>query len=213
MAATKGGMMSELREGRKAETRAARIMDELSMRLREDRRERGPRTADAAWVDHPLDDWLEVLRDGKQLPEASMMALAVGMDQTLAIRDALIVSIVTGAAGLDKEVLMGFASRPHAPEVCDWMGRMLTEAFTDEHGGVDGARCRAAVAALERMVAAVPERYRVQPLTIIAYVLWWLGDRRAPSYALQALAIDAGCSLAAIVLGALRRGAYPVWLR
>ena len=73
MAATKGGMMSELREGRKAETRAARIMDELSMRLREDRRERGPRTADAAWVDHPLDDWLEVLRDGKQLPETSMM--------------------------------------------------------------------------------------------------------------------------------------------
>ena len=82
--------MSELREGRKAETRAARIMDELSMRLREDRRERGPRTAGAAWVDHPLDDWLEVLRDGKQLPEASMMVLAVGMDQTLAIRDALV---------------------------------------------------------------------------------------------------------------------------
>ena len=35
----------------------------------------------------------------------------------------------------------------------------------------------------------------------------------AVEYAREALAIDERCSLAAIVLGAMRRGLYPVWLR
>ena len=93
------------------------------------------------------------------------------------------------------------------------MGRLLTAAFTDEHGGLDKARCRAAVGALKDMAGIVPERYRVQPLTIMAYVLWWLGKDEAVEYAMEALAIDERCSLAAIVLGAMRRGIYPVWLR
>ncbi len=239
----------------RADARRDRIADtvrRLGTQLREDRRERGPHVADAAWVDEPFDDWLAMLHEGKPLARTSMLALAVGMDQTLAVRDALIVSIVGGAdgarkavlmdfasrphapevcarmgrlltaaftdehGGLDearcraavgalKAVLMDFASRPHAPEVCARMGRLLTAAFTDEHGGLDEARCRAAVGALREMAGIVPERYRVQPLTIMAYVLWWLGKDEAVEYALEALAIDERCSLAAIVLGAMRR--------
>ena len=74
--------------------------------------ERGPHVADAAWVDEPFDDWLAMLHEGKPLARTSMLALAVGMDQTLAVRDALIVSIVGGADGARKAVLMDFASRP-----------------------------------------------------------------------------------------------------
>ncbi len=200
----------------RADARRDHIADtvrRLGTQLREDRRERGPHVADAAWVDEPFDDWLAMLHEGKPLARTSMLALAVGMDQTLAVRDALIVSIVGGADGARKAVLMDFASRPHAPEVCARMGRLLTAAFTDEHGGLDEARCRAAVGALKDMAGIVPERYRVQPLTIMAYVLWWLGKDEAVEYALEALAIDERCSLAAIVLGAMRRGIYPVWLR
>ena len=186
-------------------TAIADTVRRLGTQLREDRRERGPHVADAAWVDEPFDDWLAMLHEGKPLARTSMLALAVGMDQTLAVRDALIVSIVGGADGARKAVLMDFASRPHAPEVCARMGRLLTAAFTDEHGGLDKARCRAAVGALKDMVGIVPERYRVQPLTIMAYVLWWLGKDEAVEYALEALAIDERCSLAAIVLGAMRR--------
>ena len=188
------------------------MMIRLSDQLRADRRERGPRVADAAWVDGPFDDWLATLRGEGAMSRASTLALAVGMDQTLAIRDALVVSIVGGEEGLDKRILMDFATRPHAPEVCARMGRMLTEAFTDEHGGLDEERCIASLEALKAMIAVVPERYQVQPLTIIAYVLWWQGDDEAVPLALQALAIDERCSLAAIVLGAVRRGIFPAWL-
>lgn len=191
---------------------AVRI-EELGARLREERRERGPHEADAEWMDTPLDDWLAVLRGEGELPRPSMLALAVGMDQTLAIRDALIVSLVAGTDGLVKQVLMDFASRPHEPEVCSRMGAMLTGAFTDAHGSLDLVRCEFGLNALRSIVTLVPRRYRIQPLTIMAYVSWWKGDADAADYALRALAIDERCSLAAIVLSAIRRGVYPAWLR
>lgn len=210
-------MMTKERQGEaRGDARDERVADtvrRLDRRLREDRRDRGPKAADAAWVDGPFDDWLAMLRDGADIGRPSMLALAVGMNQTLAIRDALIVSIVGGPEGVGKEALMDFASRPHAPEVCSRMGRLLTAAFTDEHGGLDESRCRAAVRALKDMIGIVPERYQVQPLTVSAYVLWWLGDGEAVECALKALSIDGRCSLAAIVLGAMRRGIYPAWLR
>ncbi|NMA54027.1 MAG: hypothetical protein GX953_04870, partial [Bifidobacterium sp.] len=70
----------------RADARRDRIADtvrRLGTQLREDRRERGPHVADAAWVDEPFDDWLAMLHEGKPLARTSMLALAVGMDQTL----------------------------------------------------------------------------------------------------------------------------------
>ena len=49
----------------RADARRDRIADtvrRLGTQLREDRRERGPHVADAAWVDEPFDDWLAIDR-------------------------------------------------------------------------------------------------------------------------------------------------------
>ena len=64
-------------------------------RLRRARMERGPCAATRAWLDGPLDLWLERLRQGRvDLDEETMGALAVGMNQVLSIRDAMILSLL-----------------------------------------------------------------------------------------------------------------------
>lgn len=199
------------RDGSGDDGRPARL-ERMAAAYRDDRRERGPRVADREWVDRAIDDWLDNLRGGRRrLRRRSADALTVGMAETLAVRDALLVSLVTGRDGLDKAVLMDFACRPHAPHVCGRMGGMLSGEFRDPDGRPDRTRCRRGVAMLEDMAACAPDRFRVQPLTAVAYVLWWNGDDAAACYAMRALALDGGCSLAAIVLGALRRGMYPAW--
>ncbi|RGX29112.1 DUF4192 domain-containing protein, partial [Bifidobacterium pseudocatenulatum] len=39
-------------------------------------------------------------------------------------------------------------------------------------------------------------KLQVQPLAIISYILWWMGDERAMLAVMRALAIDEECSLA-----------------
>lgn len=193
------------------EDRGARL-ERLAVAYRADRRERGPRTADGEWAGGAIDDWVDNLTGARRrLRPVSVDALTVGMAETLAVRDALIVSLVTGGDGLDKAVLMDFVRRPHTPRACGRMGGMLSRAFRDPAGRPDRSRCLKGVAMLEHMAAGAPDRFRVQPLAAIAYVRWWNGDASAMGHALQALALDGRCSLASIVLGALRRGMYPAW--
>ena len=92
------------------------------------------------------------------------------------------------------------------------MGHMLSEAFHNPVRRPESTLCNAGVAMLRDIASDVPNQFRIQPLTAIAYVLWWSGDDRAVNYARKALNIDNQCSLAAIVLGALQHGSQPVWL-
>ena len=50
---------------------------------------------------------------------------------------------------------------------------------------------------------------QAQPLAVISYLLWWMGDARAMLAAMRAVAIDEECSLAAIVIGAVHGGRWP----
>lgn len=72
--------------------------DELETRsqeFRNDRRLRGAQQANADWVAEPLDEWLSCLDAGNtDLGRETMAAFAVGMRETLSIRDALILSLV-----------------------------------------------------------------------------------------------------------------------
>ena len=52
-------------------------------------------------------------------------------------------------------------------------------------------------------------KLQVQPLAIISYILWWMGDGRAMLTAMRALAIDEECSLAAIVAAAIHGDLWP----
>ena len=173
--------------------------------------------ADADWIDHPLDDWLMGLDSpDHRLDRESVSRLAVGMKRSLAMRDALIISMVSSMDGdhpaaSDKAVLIDLASRPHAPRNVQRMSRLLAQTFQDEHVHADIHRCAGGVRMLLQMIDVIPQAYAVQPHAVVAYVSWWMGDERAIDDARIALDSDDRCTLAAIVCSALRHGISPAW--
>ncbi|PJM79723.1 DUF4192 domain-containing protein [Bifidobacterium scaligerum] len=191
-------------------------MERLAMKaetFHNNRLTRGIRRANEEWISQPLDDWLEGLGQDDILLSADVMeSFVVGMQETLSIRDALILSLVTDEQHCPRAQLMDFATRPHAARTKKRMGQLLTEAFEDETIRPDERRCRRGVAMLFEMVHAYPFAPAcIQPLAVIAYALWWLGDEESTVYALQCLLLDQECSLAAMVFSASERGVRPAW--
>lgn len=185
------------------------VVDELVGRLREGRREHGAQAGNNEWMDGPLDEWLDNIDHGRvDLDEETMAALAVGMHEVLAMRDALILSLIVDRSTCDRDALMTILSRPRTPPVSALVRDLMTAAFEDD-SGPDRDRCQAGVTMFSAMTCLMPVSMTAQPFAAIAYVLWWLGDERAPFYALRSLAADEGCTLAAIVLGASERGLGP----
>lgn len=184
-------------------------MDKLREQLQRNRRDMGAGHANAEWVQVPLNAWLDHLDAHTiDLDNEHMAALAVGMNDVMSIRDALILSLVVDETACDVDMLMEVVSHPCARRVAKTVHRLLGEAFDDTFGP-DRARCQAGLMMLNAMSKMVPEPMRAQPLAIMAYVLWWVGDSRASSYALQSLEVDQNCSLAAIVLKSLHCGLEP----
>lgn len=181
----------------------------LARRLREMRREQGPEHANEQWMDGPLHAWLDRLeRRCVDLDTQTLAAIAVGMREVLSIRDALILSMLFDAGRCGRRTLMGVLSRPRTDEVSNTVRDLLVTAFDDEHGP-DVDRCQTGVTMLTAMTCLMPHSFGAQPFAAIAYILWWLGDSRAPLYALRSLEVDDRCSLAAIVLSASERGLCP----
>ena len=171
----------------------ADALEELSRLFHETRQTLGPKQADADWMSDPLDEWLANLDSGETVLDCdTMAAFAVGMNETLS-------------------QLMEFAARPHSKRNKRRMGELLTVAFEDEGIVPDKERCHAGIAMLLDIADAAPVPYCVQPLAVVAYTLWWLGDSRAVTMALQCLLLDEECSLAAMVFSAAQRGVAPAW--
>ena len=189
--------------------------DELETRsqeFRNDRRLRGAQQANADWVAEPLDEWLSCLDAGNtDLGRETMAAFAVGMRETLSIRDALILSLFIDESRCPKSWLMEFAARPHLARTRTRMGELLTCAFEDEGMMPDKERCHTGIGMLLDIAEASPVPYCIQPLAVIAYTLWWLGDPRAMVFALRCLLLDEDCSLAAMIFSAAERGVAPAW--
>ncbi|PLS27144.1 DUF4192 domain-containing protein [Bifidobacterium parmae] len=187
----------------------ADVIDGLVGRLRADRRERGPESGNNEWMDGPLDEWLDNIDHGRvDLDEETMATIAVGMHEVLAMRDALILSLIVDRAACDRDMLMTILSRPRTPPVSALVRDLMTAAFESDDGP-DMGRCQAGITMFSAMACLMPLTMTAQPFAAIAYILWWLGDCRAPVYALRSLAADEGCTLAAIVLGASERGLGP----
>lgn len=188
------------------------VLEEMTRLFRAQRRRDGHRKATTAWLDGPLDDWLANLDDGvAELSVDDMAAIAVGTCETLSIRDALILSLITDEESCPKAQLMEFAARPHLGRSKRRMCELLSAAFEDEGLAPDMERCQTGVIMLLDIACSVPPELSVQPLAMVAYALWWMGDEHAILFAMHCLAVDEDCSLAAIVFSAINRGITPAW--
>lgn len=181
--------------------------------LRRRRREsKDIRQVDAEWFAPVLDRWLaELDGDHGGADDARFLALlAVSMDEVLSMRDAIVISLVGRAS---REDLMDVASKPHARRTGALVGRLLGASFDDPTLEPDLERCNRGLQLMLRIVHADGGRLSAQPLTVMAYVLWWSGGTtQAMGCALRALAVDDGCSLARILVDTLMHGVAPAWL-
>ncbi|MCI1219382.1 MAG: DUF4192 domain-containing protein [Bifidobacterium sp.] len=184
--------------------------------FREQRREKGVSQADADWIARPFAAWLRGLEpeDAAKhrhavLERETMAALAVGMAETLSIRDALIVSLVAGAEQCSERRMVDFAVHPHDPRNTRNMYRLLRSAFDDAQVPLDRQRCINGVRMMLSIAGAAPRRFGVQPYAVTAYILWWMGEQSASRYVRKALGLDSRCTLAAIVHSALEHDIGP----
>lgn len=188
-------------------------MEAMAREFRHDRRANGPRQADSDWAFVPMDEWLGHLDGGGSgMEDETLAALTVVITETLSVRDALILSLIAGGE-CDRDDLIAMVIHAHDPSGKRHIHRLLSEGFDDPMRVPDEERCRLGVELLGDVVERAPARFAVQPLAIVAYVLWWMGDERACGAALRCLDLDDECTLAAIVFAAANRGIRPAWCR
>ena len=178
-------------------------MERLEDQLVEDCKSLGMAESIRDFLQEPFSEWMDELAD------ESSGALAIAMQQTMAVRDALLVSIIVDERRSSRDFLMGFMANPTLPGNTRHLEESLNGSFRDASRKPDTKRCDNGVNMMFDIIGMVPERYHVQPLTIISYVLWWMGDERAMLCAMRAL--DENCSLAAIICSAAHRHIGPVW--
>lgn len=161
-----------------------------------------------------FDEWL----DGLDTPQAtltkrSMEILAKSMRKSMALRDAILLSVIcAGNPEYDEGKLRDYAAAPRIPnqQLSEWCERMMKWSFA--HAGHDKDKVANASRMLVDIVDTVEDtdlKLQVQPLAIISYILWWMGDGRGMLTAMRALAIDEECSLAAIVAAAIHGDRWP----
>lgn len=196
-------------------------MDRLGERLTEDCGSRGMEETIREFLGEPFGRWVDSLADppsggdgpenARGLSRNDIRAIAVAMERAMSVRDALLVSIVVREDRSPREFLMDFMTNPMHPDNSRRLEEILKDSFQDASTTPDTARCDNGVTMMFDIIEMVPERYQVQPLAVISYVLWWMGDERAMLCALRALALDEDCSLAAIVCSATHRHIGPAW--
>ncbi len=214
-------------------------MQQIENQLNQCHREDGMISAVRMVMKEPFTHWMDKLADASTPEEAAggthryelhaekpdgmsvacilgrtdVLALAVSMNWTLSMRDALLVSIIIDEERASREYLMGFVERPMLASNARRLETLLNESFRDPRAKPDMERCERGIDMLFQIFFMVPEKYRAQPLAVISYILWWLGrDAGAMQCALDALEVDEGCSLAAIVCSACQRHIGPAWV-
>lgn len=185
------------------------IMNRQAARLRDNRRRLGAQHAVTAWLHQPLDDWCTSLTTRHWPASDTIVALAIGAGETLSIRDALIVSLVAAPAAAGQSVLMDIAARPGARRTAQSVSTILSRALEDLTCRAPREQTMHGTAIWEAAIPLLPQAWRLQPLALCAYGLWWAGDERAEQYALQGLHLDPECTLAALVYTAVCRGITP----
>lgn len=178
------------------------------------RRQVGVRKADRTWMEVPVAAWMHALSHpgpGGQPDEGILCALGVAMNETLPIRDALLVSLLIPSLSPDR--LLELCVNPHSPVNVRLLCDALEGVFKDHSARVDPVRCGAGRRVLEGVADLMEGSYRAQPQALIAYVLWWSGEGDPAGHALKALAADGSCTLASIILSMVSHDLNPAWVR
>ena len=163
-----------------------------------------------------FDEWLDGL-DTPQvtLTKHSMEILAKSMRKSMALRDAILLSVIcAGNPEYDKGKLRDYAAAPHIPnhQLSEWCERMMKWSFAHAGHETDKDKVLNASRMLVDIVYTVEDtdlKLQAQPLAIISYILWWMGDERAMLAVMRALAVDEECSLTAIVAAAIHGDQWP----
>lgn len=190
-------------------------LEALSRKLQQNKMKQGIASANRDWVEASFVEWNSNLDEYvSRMTADHAVSLCVAMADMLAVRDALIVSLVVGGRmTVDSSAMLDLASNPHDPTNVAQMYRLLNQAFNDKRCFPDRRRCICGIDMLDAMAGQVAGRFEVQPLTVAAYASWWLGSEQALVYAERALKLDQGCTLAGIICYAIAQDLGPAWLR
>ena len=171
----------------------------------------GTASAAARWIADLLPPWLTWLREPEMKPQdlddEVQLMLVTGFNISLAVRDAIIMTVVADESQWDEGVISRFAAHPHDKDVAQSMSAMLTAAFEEPES--DERRCVRVVELLHTMSGRLPAECTRQLRAVRAYLKWWRGDESALHDALGVLEEDERVTLAAIVAAAVTRHVYP----
>lgn len=131
-----------------------------------------------------FDEWL----DGLDTPQATltkhnMEILAKSMRKSMALRDAMLLSVIcAGNPEYDEGKLRDYAAAPRIPnhQLSEWCERMMKWSFAHAGHETDKDKVLNAIRMLVDIVDTVEDtdlKLQAQPLAIISYILWWMGGR------------------------------------
>jgi hypothetical protein len=192
------------------QTTPARDTAHYLMLFEDLRRENGVEQGDAQYIDGMLEQWHAYIQHPDTFDDATRQdmfdRMAVGMHETLSIRDMLIVD----ALKPDMRRIEGFAISPHDPRNVRRMYRTLGEIFNATDGRYDIRHLIHVAGCLQRMAASQQGEYQAQPYAMAAYLEWFANrPTQATRLAHKALAIDEELTLAAIILSAINNNVKP----
>ncbi len=181
----------------------------------EDRKERGIKISDEQWFTVPLTHWVKTINNSSvEITPRDLLCLMVGISDNLALRDALVISILSVCT---VNQLVGLTTHPHRETSVELICNALEPAFRDKN--VDPRTTESARAAVLITVltwVCLPKTdliYTIQPLAMLAYIAWWQGKaERSVDLGECALRIDPQCCLAKITVAASQIGIKPAWL-
>ena len=118
----------------------------------------GTASAAARWIADLLPPWLTWLREPEMKPQdlddEVQLMLVTGFNISLAVRDAIIMTVVADESQWDEGVISRFAAHPHDKDVAQSMSAMLTAAFEEPES--DERRCVRVVELLHTMSGRLP---------------------------------------------------------
>jgi hypothetical protein len=204
-------------EARRRAARAARRARERALGAARGRE--GAQPDDVAWRLESLAVWREAVAlatrsepcpPGAPVPElpASTIGRVEAGLESIPVRDAVLVSLVPGTAGLADRTVRG-------GDVDAGTGAAIA-AIVDPAVGVvpDPHLADPARTVLEAVVAHAARGRATPALTLLALLAWWQGDGgRAGERLAEALAQDPGYRLALLLSSALDAGVPPGWVR